>query len=84
MLELAHEQQPGVGRQDPGDCDRARVRTVRRAEGVVHVEVAALGELAREALVVLRLARVEACVLEHLDALVGEQRAQVPAHRVDR
>ena len=39
---------------------------MRRAEGVVDVEVAAVGELAREALVVRRLARVEARVLEHV------------------
>ncbi len=47
-----------------------------RAEGVVHVEVAAVGELAREALVVRRLAGVEARVLEHVDALVRQELAQ--------
>ena len=44
---------------------------MRRAERVVDVEVAAVGELACEALVVLRLAGVEARVLEHVDAVVA-------------
>src|SRR6266536_6429792 len=47
-----------------------------RAEGVVHVEVAPRGQLAREALVVLRLSRVEASVLEYPDALVGQELTQ--------
>ena len=58
---------------------------MRRAEGVVHVQVAVVGELAREALVVLRLPRVEARVLEHAQALVGQELAQPRfdgAHRV--
>ena len=71
-LELALEQEAGVGGQEMRDALGRGVRTVRRAERVVDVEVAALGELAREALVVRRLARVEARVLEHVDALVGQ------------
>ncbi len=58
---------------------------MRRAEGVVHVQVAVVGELAREALVVLRLARVEARVLEHAQPLVGQELAEPSfdgAHRV--
>jgi hypothetical protein len=52
------------------------MRAVGRAEGVVHVDVAAVGELAREALVVRRLAGVETRVLEHIDALVRQKLAQ--------
>ena len=76
MLELVEQQQPGVGGQEVGDGLRRGVRAMRRAERVVDVEVAAVGELAREALVVGRLARVEARVLEHVDALVGQELAQ--------
>ena len=54
-----------------------------RAERVVDEEVAPLRELARELGVVLRLARVEARVLEHLDPLVRKERAQVLAHGLD-
>ena len=46
------------------------------AEGVVHVEVEAVGELAREARVVARLAGVEARVLEHADPLVRQKLAE--------
>ena len=70
MLELVQQQQARVGGQQVRDGLGRGVRAVGRAEGVVHVEVAACGELAREALVVLRLARVEARVLEHVDPLV--------------
>ena len=62
------QQQPGVGGQQVRDALRRGVRAVRRAERVVDVEVAAVGELARELRVVLRLARVEAGVLEHAHA----------------
>jgi hypothetical protein len=71
MLELGEEQQAGVGGQHVRDCLRRGVRAVSRPERVVDVDVAAVGELARVLRVVLRLARVEACVLEYLDALVG-------------
>ena len=53
------------------------------AEGVVDEEVAAVRELAGELGIVLRLAGMEAGVLEHLDPLVREERAQVLAHRLD-
>ena len=76
MLELGEQQQSGVGRQQVRDGLGRGVRAVRRAERVVDVEVAAVGELAREALVVLRLARVEARVLEHVDALVRQELSQ--------
>ena len=52
VLELGQEQQARVGRQQVRDRLGRGVRAMRRAERVVDVEVAALGELAREALVV--------------------------------
>ena len=76
VRELLLEQQAGVGRKQPGDRLGRGVRAVGRAERVVDVHVAAVRELARVALVVLRLARVEARVLEHVDAVVREQLAQ--------
>ena len=54
-----------------------------RAEGVVHVEVAPLGELAREPGVVLRLARVEARVLEDAEPVVGQQGEQPIFYRLN-
>jgi hypothetical protein len=57
VAELVEEQQPRVGGQDVRDGLGRRVGAVRGAEGVVDVEVAAVGELAGEALVVRRLAR---------------------------
>ena len=60
---------------------------MRRAERVVDVDVAAVGELVREALVVRRLARIEPRVLEHADPLVRQQLAQPRRdrfHRVSR
>ena len=48
MLELREQEQPGVGGQQLRDALGRRVRPVRRAEGVVDVQVAAVGELARE------------------------------------
>lgn len=58
------------------------VCSVRRAESVVDVEIAALRELPREALVVLGLTRVEARVLEYVDPLVHEERAEVLGDRL--
>ena len=51
------------------------VRAVRRAERVVDVEVAAVGELACVRLVVRGLTRVEARVLEHVHAIVADELA---------
>ncbi len=65
VLQLLEQQQPGVGGQQLGDADGRRVRAMRRAERVVDEQVAALRELARERGIVLRLAGVEARVLEH-------------------
>jgi hypothetical protein len=49
------------------------VRAVRGPERVEDEQVAPVGEPAGESGIVLRLARIEARVLEHLDALVGEE-----------
>ncbi len=76
MLELREQQQAGVRGQQVRDSLGRRVRAMRRAERVVHVEIAAVGELLRERRVVLRLAGVEARVLEHTQPLVREQLAQ--------
>ena len=72
----ARARRAGAGprrRQQVRDGLGRRVRAVRRAERVVHVEVAARRRARARTRVVLRLARVEARVLEHVDALVGEQ-----------
>ena len=65
------QQQPGGAGQQVRDALGRGVRAVRGAEGVVDVDVGerrvALGELG----VVLRLARLEADVLEHHDVAVG-------------
>src|SRR5258708_20565104 len=60
------------------------MRAMRGAERIVDEEVAAGGELARERLVVLGLARVEARVLEHAQALVGQELAQAALDRLQR
>ena len=62
VAQLLLEQQAGVGRKQMRDRLGRRVRTMRGAEGVVHVQVAAVRELAAGVLVVLRLPRVEARV----------------------
>ena len=72
VLELGEQEQPRVRRQQVRDGLGRAVRAVRGAERVVDVEVVSVRELAREARVVLRLARVEAGVLEHASALVVE------------
>ena len=53
------------------DADRRGVRAVRGAEGVVDVEVGERAEALGQLRVVLRLARLEADVLEHHDVAVG-------------
>ena len=75
-LELPLEQEAGVRGQELRDPDRGRVRAVRRAEGVVDEQVEVVGELPGELGIVLRLARVEARVLEDADPLVGQQLPQ--------
>ena len=80
LLQLALEQQARVGRKQLRDPDRGRVRPVDRAESVLDEQVTPLGELARELRVVLRLAGVEARVLEDVDPLVRKQLAQPPRH----
>ena len=82
VLELLLEQEAGVRGQQMRDRLGRRMRAMRRAERVVDVEIAAVGELARERLVVLRLARIEARVLEHAHAFVGQQLAQAGVDRL--
>ena len=84
MLELGEQQESGVRGQQVGDRFRRGVCTVRRAERVVDVEIAAVGELTGEARVVLRLAGIEARVLEHRDPVVWEELAEPLPHRFDR
>src|SRR5207302_11302294 len=67
MAQLLFQEQAGVRRKEMGDRLGRGVRAVRRPECVVDVEVAAVRKLAGEALVVLRLPRVEARVLEDAD-----------------
>jgi hypothetical protein len=86
---LLHEQPGHRGRRMPRDALGARVRAVRRAEGVVHVQVAEPRELARERVVVLLLAGKEARVLEQEHAAVGHAprrllRARPPSCRRTR
>ena len=84
MLELGEQQQPRVGGQQVRDGLGRGVRTMRRAEGVVDVQIAPVGKLARETLVVRCLTGVEARVLEHLDPFVGEQLGEACPNRRDR
>ena len=84
LLELALQQQPRIGREELRYSDRRRVRAVRRAERVVDEQVEAVGEPARGFRVVLRLAGIEARVLEHADALVRQELAQPGRDRRDR
>ena len=84
MLELVEQQEPGVGRQEVRHALGRGVRAVRRAERVVDVEVAAVGELACVRLVVRGLTRVEARVLEHVHAIVTDERPQRFGNRGDR
>ena len=88
-LELALHQQPGVGRQELGHADRRGMRSVRRPECVVDVDVGIRGEGRRERRIVGLLFRVEAQVLEHqhiarphpLDGVLGPQAERVAGDR---
>jgi len=55
------------------------VGSVNRPERVLDEQVATVGELVCERRIVLRLAGVEARVLEDLDPLVGQELAQARA-----
>ena len=57
---------------------------MNRPERVLDEQGAFVGELASERRVVLRLAGVETCVLEHGDPVVGQQLAQARSHGLDR
>ncbi len=78
-LDLALHQEPGIGRQELSDANRAGVGPMGRPERVVHVELGIVGQLSGELRVVLLLLGVEPEVLE-------EERLAVPEalHRVDR
>ena len=82
LLQLALEQQPGIGGEKLRDGHRRGVRTVHGAECVLDEQVVAGGELARKALVVLRLPRMEARVLEQVHARARLLEADVVAERV--
>ena len=71
-LDLASEQQAGVGGQQRGDAHHRRVGPVGRTEGVVHVDLAETGELGGELGVVLLLALVETQVLDDEHLAVGQ------------
>ena len=69
------EQQAGIRGKEVRNAFGGGVRTVRRAERVVHVDVVCIGQPLGRLGVVLRLAWIEARVLEHLDALVRDEHA---------
>src|SRR5207302_9413958 len=80
LLELPPEEQAGVRREEVRDRLGRGVRAVRRAEGVVHIQVTPLGEASRSLWVVLRLAGIKAGVLEHGYPLVRKELAQPLPH----
>jgi hypothetical protein len=82
--QLVEEQEPGICRQELRDADGRGVGTMRRPEGVVHVQLASLREVAGEAWVVLRLARREARVLEDGHPVIGQELAQARPHGLHR
>ena len=71
-VELALQEQPGGGGKQVRDALGRGVRTMRRTERVVDVEVTELCELGREGEVVLLLTRVVAHVLAQQHVAVGE------------
>ena len=81
-VDLLRQQPAGGRRQGPGRADDRRVGAVGGAEGVVDVGVVALDELGHEGGIVALLARIEAEVLEELDA--GRQLLQAGPHRRHR
>ena len=77
LLELALEQEAGVGGKPVGDPLGRRMGAVGRAEGVVDVDLGELGKVGRQLGVVVGLAGLEAAVLEQQDP----SRLQRPGHR---
>ena len=69
---LALQEQARGARQQVRDALGRGVRAVRRAEGVVDVDVGERGQARGELGIVLRLPRLEADVLEHDDVAVGD------------
>ncbi len=72
IADLALHEKPGVGRQELRHADRGGVRAVRRAESVVHVDVAIRRQRLGELRVVGLLLGMEAQVLQEED-LAGLQ-----------
>jgi hypothetical protein len=70
LRQLAFEQKAGVRGKQLRDADRRGVSTMHGSECVLDEEVVVVGELLREPGLVLRLTRVEACVLEHVKTVV--------------
>ena len=83
-LQLLLEEKAGVRRQQSSDALRRGVSAVRGAERVVDEDVHPVGEPSRRLGIVLRLAGVEAGVLEHGETLVRDQLAQALGNRRDR
>ena len=79
-LDLALQQRSGDRRaEELGHAGRRGVRAMGSAEGVVHVGVAELGQVARQLRVVARLARLPARVLEQ-QHLAGVEPCHAAAH----
>ena len=57
--------------------------SVNGSERILHEELVVVGELPGKRGIVLRLARVEPCVLEHANAIVGKKLAQPVGDRAD-
>ena len=76
-VELGGDEQSGSGRQELGEVVDARLLAVHDSESVRHEDVTELGELSGEraalGVVLGRLARVEAQVLDHRDIPVLER-----------
>ena len=83
-LQLLLEEQARVGREQVRDPLGRRVRSMRRAERVVHEQIPSGGEATRRLRVVRRLARIEARVLEYFDAMVRQKLAETRRHGRNR
>ena len=81
VLELGKEQKAGVRGQEVRDRLRRAVSTMRRSESVVDEQFHPGRELLCVRDVVARLARIEARVFEHPDALVGQESPQSIGNR---
>jgi hypothetical protein len=84
LFQFPFEQEAGVRGHKLRHAYGGSVGPVSRAERVVDEQVPVRGELTRELGVVLRLARVEARVLEQAHAFVRQELAQALPHRLER